>query len=143
MSEEEADFGEDNADLGGEEVEEEDEPLTPDEFEEIKRDNDVLIEGVEKAKSLIHEQKSDEALSILGELKTDCPICQGEIDDAKRKVLMIKDICIVEKTASDAKCQRMNQFIIDGLSDFVQTLKEATEELRDEAYSSETQQEAS
>lgn len=112
----------------------EDSPLSPDEFKEIEAENNQMINFVKQAQELIGKNDMEEAMNKLDNIKSECPICQGEIDDAKTKIKMVHEICNIEKTATDQKCQKMSAFILDNLTEFIGNLTEATEELRSEAY---------
>jgi hypothetical protein len=111
-----------------------DEPITLEEYIEIKEDYDKVIESVHKAQELVEKNDMDEALGTLIEIKTDCPICQSEIDDAKQKIQVVNELCNIEKASSDQKCQKMTNFILDNLTEFVGNINEALRELKNEAH---------
>jgi hypothetical protein len=111
-----------------------DEPLTPQEFQEIEASNTEIIHFVKEAQKLISQNEMEDAIITLDKIESDCSICQGEVDDAKEKVKMVNEICNIEKTASEQKCQKMSHFILENLSEFIMSLNAATDELRDEAY---------
>ena len=118
-------------------AEHDDEPVTPEEYQAIKQDYDVVIEEVHKVQEMIQQNEMDEAIVALTEIKTDCSICQGEIEDAKQKIETVHEICNIEKVASDSKCQKMSNFILDNLTEFVGNINSALIELKDEAYGQE------
>jgi len=118
-----------------------DEPLTPEEYLEMKTSYDEVIKSVHVVQNQIEQNEMETAIHTLGDIHSDCGICQGEVDDAKEKLEMIHEICNIEKTASDSKCQKMSDFVIGNLKDFVQNINEALNEMRDEAYGSETEEE--
>jgi soluble cytochrome b562 len=110
------------------------EPISLEEYNEIKSDYDKVIDLVHKAQEHVQQNSMDEALHTLSDIDTDCSICEGEIDDAKRKIEMVHDICNIEKIASEAKCQKMSNFILDNLGEFVLNINMALNELESEAH---------
>lgn len=110
-----------------------DEPISLEEYKEIKDDYDKVVELVHKAQEHVQQNDMDDALHTLSDIDTDCSICQGEIADAKQKIEMVNDICNIEKIASDKKCQKMSNFILDNLSEFVLNINMALDELESEA----------
>jgi hypothetical protein len=115
----------------------EEEAVSVEEYTEIKNDYDKVIASVRKAQAEVKENSMDEALDTLSDIETDCSICQGEIDDAKQKIGVVNELCNIEKTASDKRCQVMSGFILDNLSEFVTNINMALEDLRSEAYGQE------
>lgn len=111
-----------------------DSPLTVDEYNEIREDYDKVIDFVKKAHSEVEDNSMDDALHTLSEIHTECPICQGEIDDAKQKIQVVNELCNIEKTATEKRCQVMSKFILDNLTEFVSNINVALEDLRSEAY---------
>ena len=114
--------------------EDEEEPLSIEEFKEIEASTESIISGVKVAQEHILQNEMEEALVVLNTVSSECNICQGEVDDAKHKVELVHDLCNIEKSCSDKRCQKMSNFILDNLNEFVENLVLATEELRDEAY---------
>ncbi|MBU1173253.1 MAG: hypothetical protein KKD44_27115 [Proteobacteria bacterium] len=114
-----------------------DESVTPEEFVEIKTSYDAVIKSVDVAKGHIEQNEIEDAIHTLSEIDTDCSICQGELEDAKQKLEVVHELCNIEKTASDQKCQKMSSFILNNLTEFVSNINTAMEELREEAYGEE------
>jgi len=120
---------------------EDEEPITMEEYSEIKEDYDKVIGFVQKAQMHVEHNEMDDALHILSDIHTDCPICQGEIDDAKQKIQTVNELCNIEKSASEKRCQVMSNFILDNLTEFVSNVNQALDDLRRGANGEEIEEE--
>jgi len=122
------------------EYDDDDEPLSPEEYVELKQSYDEVINSVHIAQDHIEKNDIEDAIHTLADVHSECSICQGEVDDAKHKLETIHEICNIEKTASDAKCQKMADFVVGNLNEFVLNINMALDELKSEAYGEDTEE---